>query len=214
MLAPSPSPQATTDTTTNNNNNDTNATNKRGYVDAGTQYSPAGLPPTYRPAKRPSPAGKIEPAPPAVPAIAERLRGLASAVPAATEPSEPAARVHPQPVTTPAQNARPSSRRMSSESTREELQALAQKQGVTIKDMAASPAKRARPQDPNVKIMPLRYETCDVKDLGILISDMLMEIVRLNDRHPLRDGQLTRFHSRCVLSSYRLFFSFARAYAD
>jgi hypothetical protein len=44
--------------------------------------------------------------------------------------------------------------------------------------------------------MPLQYETCDVKDLGVLISDMLMELVRINDEQPLRDGTLTRFHSR------------------
>ncbi|KAF2755641.1 cyclin-domain-containing protein [Pseudovirgaria hyperparasitica] len=44
--------------------------------------------------------------------------------------------------------------------------------------------------------MPLSYERCDVKDLGVLISDMLLELVRLNDLIPLKDGQLTRFHSR------------------
>jgi hypothetical protein len=60
----------------------------------------------------------------------------------------------------------------------------------------SSPAKRARPQSGTLKVMPLKYETCDVKDLGVLISDMLMELVRLNDDMPLRDGQLTRFHSR------------------
>ncbi|KAG9884347.1 cyclin-domain-containing protein, partial [Aureobasidium melanogenum] len=47
----------------------------------------------------------------------------------------------------------------------------------------------------NIKIMPLRYETCDVKDLGYLISNMLMELIRLNDPIPLT-GRLTRFHSR------------------
>jgi hypothetical protein len=65
-----------------------------------------------------------------------------------------------------------------------------------------SAAKRARNGDPSVTVMPLQYETCDVKDLGVLISDMLMELVRLNDGIPLQDGQLTRFHSRyvgCVL---------------
>ncbi|KAF2633464.1 cyclin-domain-containing protein, partial [Macroventuria anomochaeta] len=56
--------------------------------------------------------------------------------------------------------------------------------------------KRLRPPEATVKVMPLKYETCDVKDLGVLISDMLMELVRLNDGYPLRDGQLTRFHSR------------------
>lgn len=63
-------------------------------------------------------------------------------------------------------------------------------------EVPASPAKRPRPQEASVKVMPLKYETCDVKDLGVLISDMLMELVRLNDGYPLRDGQLTRFHSR------------------
>ncbi|KAH8716960.1 cyclin-domain-containing protein [Phaeosphaeriaceae sp. PMI808] len=59
-----------------------------------------------------------------------------------------------------------------------------------------SPAKRARPQDPNTRVMPFQYETCNVRDLGVLISDMLMELVRINDEQPLRDGTLTRFHSR------------------
>ncbi|KAL6708307.1 Pho80p cyclin [Coniothyrium glycines] len=74
--------------------------------------------------------------------------------------------------------------------------AAALKEESTVLQVPASPAKRARPQEPNVQMMPLHYETCDVKDLGILISDMLMELVRLNDGYPLRDGTLTRFHSR------------------
>jgi hypothetical protein len=49
--------------------------------------------------------------------------------------------------------------------------------------------------DPNVKIMPLKYETCNPKDLGFLISNMLLELIRLNDKLPL-NGRLTRFHSR------------------
>ncbi|KAI5240848.1 cyclin-domain-containing protein [Aureobasidium subglaciale] len=49
--------------------------------------------------------------------------------------------------------------------------------------------------DPNIKIMPLKYETCNPKDLGYLISNMLMELIRLNDKLPL-NGRLTRFHSR------------------
>lgn len=59
-----------------------------------------------------------------------------------------------------------------------------------------SPPKKSRQQEPDLKIMPIKYETCDVKELGVLISDMLMELVRLNDKIPLKDGQLTRFHSR------------------
>jgi hypothetical protein len=104
--------------------------------------------------------------------------------------------VSPQPVA-PAQNALPQSQRASKES----LPSLIGQDAVPRAESAvlqapSSPAKRARAQDPNLKVMPFLYETCDVKDLGILISDMLMELVRINDEQPLRDGTLTRFHSR------------------
>ena len=66
-----------------------------------------------------------------------------------------------------------------------------------VADSDESPSsKRARPSKPSVRLMPLQYETCNPKDLVILISSMLMELVRYNDSIPLRDGQLTRFHSR------------------
>jgi hypothetical protein len=124
---------------------------------------------------------------------------------APAEPAEPAVRVDPQPTT--AQTARPA-RRASSEVERPKGQPEGRKdpQQQKADDASshepASPAKRQRPMDPSVKIMPLKYETCDVKALGVLISDMLMELVRLNDDIPLRDGQLTRFHSRyCCLTT-------------
>lgn len=56
--------------------------------------------------------------------------------------------------------------------------------------------KRARPEPGSLKVMPLKYETCNPKDLGVLIANMLMELIRINDQIPLRDGRLTRFHSR------------------
>lgn len=56
--------------------------------------------------------------------------------------------------------------------------------------------KKPRTSSKPIKTMPLRYETCDPKDLGVLIADMLMELIRLNDKIPLKDGKLTRFHSR------------------
>ncbi|MCJ1307203.1 hypothetical protein MMC25_000849, partial [Agyrium rufum] len=59
-----------------------------------------------------------------------------------------------------------------------------------------SPSKRVRQPKEAIHHMPGRYETCDVHDLVLLISDMLMELVRFNDQIPLRDGGLTRFHSR------------------
>ncbi|ERF73986.1 hypothetical protein EPUS_03800 [Endocarpon pusillum Z07020] len=57
-------------------------------------------------------------------------------------------------------------------------------------------AKRLRPPNAAVKLMPMQYEHCDPKDLAVLISSMLMELIRYNDTIPLRDGALTRFHSR------------------
>ncbi|KAL6720119.1 Pho80p cyclin [Lecanora helva] len=59
-----------------------------------------------------------------------------------------------------------------------------------------SSPKRARPSKPAVKIMPAEYENCDVQDLVNLISNMLLELIRHNDEIPLKDGHLTRFHSR------------------
>ncbi|KAI9836269.1 MAG: hypothetical protein M1819_001606 [Sarea resinae] len=59
-----------------------------------------------------------------------------------------------------------------------------------------SSPKRPRPPAPAVRVMPTQYENCDVKDLVFLISNMLMELVRYNDEIPLKDGRLTRFHSR------------------
>ena len=57
-------------------------------------------------------------------------------------------------------------------------------------------AKRPRPPTPAVKVMPRYYEHCSAQDLAVLISSMLMELIRYNDTIPLRDGHLTRFHSR------------------
>ena len=187
------------------------------YADAGTQYSPAGYPPTYHPPS-PSPADTAAPSALSAPAIVDTQRAevAASVATATTEPPappEPALRVDPEPAIAQQQqqqqqshqNAQPQSRRTPREAPREQQQQQ-QQQRIVPPDAAAalkeevpgSPAKRLRPPEANVKVMPLKYETCEVKDLGVLISDMLMELVRLNDGHPLRDGQLTRFHSRYV----------------
>ncbi|KAJ4398466.1 Pho80p cyclin [Didymella pomorum] len=176
---------------------------KRAYADAGTQYSPAGFPPTYHP---PQQAAADEPAASALsaPAIVDtqRAESAASAATAAAAtdppaPPEPALRVDPSPAT--AQHAQPQTRKTPRDAPRDEHQQriVPTEAGPASKDeVPSSPAKRLRPPEASVKIMPLKYETCDVKDLGVLISDMLMELVRLNDGYPLRDGQLTRFHSR------------------
>lgn len=184
---------------------------KRAYTDAGTQYTPDGLPPTHRPSPTPALTHGTPTDSLTAPAIAPSPRGHASASPVATEPpvpSEPHVRVDAQPAS-PAQHAttaQPHTRRTPKQKARSppepepepayEQPAL-QRAASTVLQVAASPAKRARPEDDRtVQMMPLQYETCDVKHLGVLISDMLMELVRLNDGYPLRDGTLTRFHSR------------------
>tara|TARA_R110002003_G_scaffold1048_5_gene22199 strand:- start:16182 stop:16715 length:534 start_codon:yes stop_codon:yes gene_type:complete len=164
----------------------------------GTQYTPPGFPPTYQPPTQASTTSKetVEIAPLNTLSITSTQQGETSAERVATEPPEPSLRVDPQPVA-PAQHTQPRPLGGSKESSR----SLVEQDGVpkaesAVLQVPASPAKRARPQEPNVRVMPLQYETCDVKDLGVLISDMLMELVRINDEQPLRDGTLTRFHSR------------------
>nr|XP_001392037.2 cyclin-dependent protein kinase regulator Pho80 [Aspergillus niger CBS 513.88] len=58
--------------------------------------------------------------------------------------------------------------------------------------------KRNSPNDPpvGVKLLPERYELADPRDIVVLISSMLMELIRFNDKIPLNQGRLTRFHSR------------------
>lgn len=73
---------------------------------------------------------------------------------------------------------------------------LAQASSSSSQGSSRSSPKRARPPKPAVKYMPVQYETCDVKDLVLLISNMLLELIRFNDEIPLKDGRLTRFHSR------------------
>lgn len=183
------------------------------YADAGTQYSPAGFPPTYHPPAH-SAADAQQQAPPVLsaPAIVETQQAAvaASVATATTEPpapQEPALRADPSTATAEQQqqqqqqHAQPQSRPTPRDAPQGEQQQQQQRIVPTEAapdDVPSSPVKRLRPPEANVKVMPLKYETCDVKDLGVLISDMLMELVRLNDGYPLRDGQLTRFHSRYV----------------
>lgn len=67
-------------------------------------------------------------------------------------------------------------------------------------EVKAEESSQGSPKRPRkieeVKIMPMQYEKCNPRDLVVLISSMLMELIRYNDGIPLRDGHLTRFHSR------------------
>lgn len=61
-----------------------------------------------------------------------------------------------------------------------------------------SPPKRARAAQRAPKVLPVRYELCDVEDMVILVANMVSELIQTNDNLPLRGVVLTRFHSRLV----------------
>lgn len=159
-------------------------------VDVGTQYSPEGLPPTAgrkiaTAAERPSGSHKRK-EPSKSPAMSTQ------AYPPAP-PAEPELRETPTAATQTNANANATATTELPERPAEPQHEEARS---TSHRSSSASAKRARPEPEQIKIMPLKYETCDPKELGYLISNMLMELIRLNDQIPLRDGRLTRFHSR------------------
>lgn len=140
-------------------------------VDVGTQYSPP-LAPVQSPVNPPSSLGKrrdmsVSPKVPPEPALEPQMVfKRADAAPSFSQPT-PASSI-----------------------------TLAKTSSAASSSSQGSSPKRSRQAKPAIKEMPEQYETCDVKDLVVLISNMLMELVRFNDDIPLKDGRLTRFHSR------------------
>ncbi|KAI1418159.1 cyclin-domain-containing protein [Hypoxylon sp. FL1857] len=66
---------------------------------------------------------------------------------------------------------------------------------ITASSQPNSP-KRTKPNECPPKVLPLRYELCEVEDMVILISNMLSELIETNDLIAMKSGHLTRFHSR------------------
>ncbi|KAH7040509.1 cyclin-domain-containing protein [Microdochium trichocladiopsis] len=66
---------------------------------------------------------------------------------------------------------------------------------VVVSSTPSSP-KRSKPNQGPPKVLPLKYELCDVEDMVILIANMLGELIETNDSIAMKSGQLTRFHSR------------------
>jgi hypothetical protein len=65
-----------------------------------------------------------------------------------------------------------------------------------VSNNQALPLKRAKAAQKAVKILPAKYEACEVEDMVVLIANMISELIETNDELPLRSGVLTRFHSR------------------
>ncbi|RMZ77929.1 hypothetical protein DV738_g4189, partial [Chaetothyriales sp. CBS 135597] len=143
-------------------------------VDAATQYSP------------PKPAASPEPV--VEPVLKPPVSNIES-----LQIQEPDPDInHPQRATTP-----PSRSKRQASDTDEDQPALPSQQQLPVSQaMDDSPVKKSRPDAPVAHIVPLEYEFCDTRDLVVLISSMIMELIRYNDSIPLKDGHLTRFHSR------------------
>lgn len=69
-------------------------------------------------------------------------------------------------------------------------------QTIDVEAEIISPIKKLKPPAPAKKMVPSEYSVCSMGDLVTLISDMLNQLVNLNDGIPLTHGGLTRFHSR------------------
>ncbi|KAI4184932.1 MAG: hypothetical protein L6R41_004424 [Letrouitia leprolyta] len=148
-------------------------------VDAGTQYSPI-----LTPTANPKPAG---------------LRGKGKRRGTSPSPKEEIPNIPAEPSLEPQMSVKRSGASTSwADSNTTSSTTLVKNSSATSSSSqgSGSSPKRARPPKRAVKVMPAQYETCDVKDLVVLISNMLMELVRFNDDIPLKDGRLTRFHSR------------------
>ncbi|GAB7366625.1 hypothetical protein MBLNU230_g8609t1 [Neophaeotheca triangularis] len=173
----------------------------RNTVDVGTQYSPEGFPPTAG-AKLTSHAAAVgQPTAPtkkrkdvsssaqdsdiqmsgAIPADNRAQHATPSS--SAQVPEEPDPRTDPDRTTSTTQ---PTSHGSASP----------QEARTTIS--ATTTPKRPRPSPTSTPptLMPTDYSTSSANTLGTLIASMLLELIRLNDKIPLRDGRLTRFHSR------------------
>ncbi|KAK3660803.1 Pho80p cyclin [Elasticomyces elasticus] len=181
-----------------------------GYVDAGTQYSPDGYPPTAGRSvaakghalqeegsarKRKSDTRSKSPHRQPMSETGTVAGSSSAARPAAHAPAEPDPRRDPSRVATPAGSSTAGTKTELPERIAGEPQPEPQEARTTAGHSSAPKRSRAEPTDV-IKSMPRAYETCNPKDLGVLISNMLMELIRLNDQIPLRDGRLTRFHSR------------------
>lgn len=169
-----------------------NSPAKSTTADAGTQYTPPDWPPTSSRSSlrrtNPDPAPHVADDAPSSPTESPHKRDLSKvASPDPPIPSEPRLRQTPQTQLNDGVPASRRSRSSASASSSPEPSSSAEQR---------SPTKRHRAADGDVKIMPREYARCNERELAVMISELIMDLIRVNDDIPLEDGQLTRFHSR------------------
>jgi Cyclin len=171
---------------------------RRRMVNAATQTTPGTPPANAAPSQTPThtiASLKIEDKE-LSPQTSDELSSSSSSSCAdvrSAEPLEPAATAPPDSRGKSARSVSQSNPKRQADETSSEVDDQAAK---STQQTDISPAKKVRPDAPALRILPQQYESCDPRDLVILISSMLMELIRYNDAIPLKDGHLTRFHSR------------------
>ncbi|PPJ50957.1 hypothetical protein CBER1_06521 [Cercospora berteroae] len=161
------------------------------YVNTGTQYSPDGLPPTAG-AKLAVAVGKPPGSEVGTRSGRKRKETLTSPD-SSPEPMSGVSASSGAPHGTQRMPEEPDPRSDPAGNTGGSSPAL--QEARSTHGHSAAP-KRSKAEPGSVKAMPVRYEKASTKELGVLVSNMLMELIRINDQIPLRDGRLTRFHSR------------------
>lgn len=172
-------------------------------ADVGTQYTPLGYPPTARP--KPVKLAAGEPA--SQPMVGVSNSKASEAEPPAKRPKDIAVKGSPEEKED--EKSKGKQRAKGAASAPNVSSGLPEtgtpssaSSASVLSGTPASPPKRPRPDGSNVKVLPPDYNSCGAKDLGVMIADMLVELTQLNDEIPLKDGILTRFHSRYVLWVY------------
>jgi hypothetical protein len=157
--------------------------NLRRYVDAATKYSPVAITNTVsQGASIAAPVIGANALNSTESGIKDAIQSSSSGVPEISSPSQDMPR---------SSNSVPQSPTGKQRSSQEHMQPEP-----TLTQTCLSPPNGIRSSLVAVKILPVNYEFCDVEDLVMLIAGLISELVQINDQLPLRDGGLTRFHSR------------------
>ncbi|KAK8006467.1 nuc-1 negative regulatory protein preg [Apiospora marii] len=90
----------------------------------------------------------------------------------------------------------PAKRRNSQDLTQVSTSVTGSTSASSVVTSSRNSPKRSRPSEGPPKVLPLRYELCDVEDMVVLISNMLSELIETNDSIAMKNSHLTRFHSR------------------